>query len=107
MKNLVLVLGLTVALSGCSRTDSLEVPTGSDVTVQKHDGVNVTGRLIEVKPEQIVVETREGTKIRVARADIATLRSVTREMPTPPPSTGAVATTGGSTPAAEAPKAPS
>jgi hypothetical protein len=104
MKNLVLVLGLTVALSACSRTDALEIPTGSDVSVQKRDGVNVTGRLIEVKPEQIVVETREGTKVKVARADIATLRSVSRETPAPPPSTGAVATTGGSTAAAEAPK---
>jgi hypothetical protein len=100
MKNLVLVLGLAVALAGCSRKDSLEIPTGSDVSVQKHDGVNVTGRLIEVKPEQIVVETKDGTKVRVPRADIATLRSTSEAAP--PPAAAPIATTGGPAPTAEA-----
>jgi hypothetical protein len=94
MKKLVLVFGLTVALAACSRTDSLEIPTGSDVSVQKRDGVTVTGRLVEVKPEQIVVETRDGTKVQVPRSDISTLRSLTTEPAAPAPSAAAVATTG-------------
>ena len=106
MKKLVLVLGLTVALAACSRKDSLEIPTGSDVSVQKRDGVTVTGRLVEVKPEQIVVETRDGTKVQVPRSDISTLRSLTTEPAAPAPSAAAVATTG--TPATADPdKSPS
>ena len=107
MNKLVLVLGLTVALAGCSRKDTLEIPTGSDVSVQKRDGVNVTGRLVEVKPEQIVVETRDGTKIQVPRSEIATLRSLTTEPATPQPAAGAVATTGTPAAAPEPGKAPS
>jgi hypothetical protein len=105
MKNLVLVLGLTVALAGCARKDQLEIPTGSDVSVQKHDGVNVTGRLVEVKPDQIVVETRDGTKIQVPRAQIATLRAITTEPAKSQSPAGAVATTGAPAAAPEADKA--
>jgi hypothetical protein len=105
MKNLVLVLGLTAALAGCARKDLPEIPTGSDVSVQKHDGVTVTGRLVEVKPEQIVVETRDGTKIQVPRSEIATLRAITTEPAKPQPSAGAVATTGTPSAAPEAEKA--
>lgn len=100
MKNLVLFVGLTVALAGCARKDSLEIPTGSDVTVQKRDGVAVTGRLVEVKPEQVVVETRDGTKIPVPRSEIASLRSLSVKAD---PGAAAVATTGA--PAAPAPEA--
>jgi hypothetical protein len=106
MKNLVLVLGLTVALAGCSRGDSLEIPTGSDVSVEKRDGVSVTGRLIEVKPDQIIVETRDGTRVKVPRTDIATLRSLTTEPSKPQTSTEAVATTGAPAPAVERTRAP-
>ena len=91
MRNLVLVLGLTVALAGCAQKDVLEIPTGSDVSVQKHDGVNVTGRLVEVKPEQSVVETRDGTKIQVPRSEIATLRAITTEPAKSQAPAGAVA----------------
>jgi hypothetical protein len=98
MKKLVLVVGLTVAFAGCARKDSLEIPTGSDVSVQKHDGVSVTGRLIEVKADQIVVETAQGTKIQVPRSQIATLRSLTTEPAKPLPPADAVATTGAPAP---------
>ena len=88
MRKLVLVMGLTVALAGCARKDALEIPTGSDVSVQKHDGVSVTGKLVEVKADQIVVETRDGTKIQVPRSQIATLRSLTTEPAKPRPVRG-------------------
>jgi hypothetical protein len=94
MKNLVLVLGLTVALVGCARKDSLEIPTGSEVTVQKRDGVTVAGRLVEVKPEQVVVETRDGARIRVPRSEITSLRSLSVEPAKADSAPAVVATTG-------------
>jgi outer membrane lipoprotein SlyB len=94
MKNLVLVLGLTVALVGCARKDSLEIPTGSEVTVQKRDGVTVAGRLVEVKPEQVVVETRDGARIRVPRSEITSLRSQSVEPAKADSAPAVVATTG-------------
>jgi hypothetical protein len=64
-----------VTAAGCSKGQALEVTAGSDVTVQKKDGVKVAGRLVEVKPDQVVVETRKGEKLAVARADIATVQA--------------------------------
>ena len=73
MKKLSLALALAAALAGCSKGQALEVTTGSDVTLQKKDGVTVTGRLVEVKPDRVVVETRNGEKMPVQRSEIATL----------------------------------
>ncbi len=75
MKNLWLALGLTAALVGCASKDALDIPEGSDVTIEKTDGVAVSGRLIDVKPEQVVVEGRDGTRTQVLRAQIASLRA--------------------------------
>jgi hypothetical protein len=50
------------------------VKPGSTVTLQKKDGVTVSGRLIEVKPEHLVVETRTGlTEVR--RAEVGHWRN--------------------------------
>lgn len=70
----ILTLAIATALS-CSRDPGLQVSTGSDVTVQKKDGVVVAGRLVEVKSDQIVVETRNGARTPVARAEIASVRA--------------------------------
>ena len=86
MKNLWLALGLTAALvgsstlAGCSTNDAndaLEIPEGSEVTVERTDGVSVSGRLVEVKSEQIVVEGRDGLRTNVPRAQIASMRAST------------------------------
>jgi hypothetical protein len=74
MRNFWIVLGLTVTLGGCAQKATLDIPTGSDVTVEKTDGVTVAGRLVEVKPEQVVVESRDGVKTSVPRALIASMR---------------------------------
>ena len=79
MKNLAFVLGIALALSGCARNDAYEIPTGSDVTLQKKDGVSVSGKLVEVKAEQVVLESRDGVKMEVPRSQIASLKA------TPPP----------------------
>ncbi|MCA1559399.1 MAG: hypothetical protein LC804_03690 [Acidobacteria bacterium] len=44
--------------------------------MQKKDGVTVEGRLVEVKPELVVVENRTGVKTRVPRSDIASVRAI-------------------------------
>jgi hypothetical protein len=69
---LVFLLAITVV--ACSKDDALEVPTGSEVTVQKHDGVTVSGRLVEVKPEHVIVETN-GVRTQLARGDIKSLQT--------------------------------
>jgi outer membrane lipoprotein SlyB len=104
MKTLSLTLVLALSVVGCSRGDSLEIPTGSDVTVQKKDGVTVTGRLVEVQPQQVVLEQRGGEKTLVQRADIQSIAALTPRDPEPAPVAAApvpdtAATTGTVTPA--------
>ena len=92
MKQLCVVIGLAAALAGCSRTDALEIPKGSDVTVQRRDGVKVVGRLVEVQPNEVVVEKRDGTKVQVLRSDIESVKAAPRE--TKDAEAAPVATTG-------------
>ena len=104
MKRLVLILSLVVAAAGCSRGETLEIPTGSDVTVQQKDGVTVVGRLVEVDSDQVVVESRDGVKTTIARAQITELRATpiaTPEEPAEEPAP-AVPTTGDSGPSVAA-----
>ena len=105
MKNLAFVLGIALALSGCARNDAYEIPTGSDVTLQKKDGVSVSGKLVEVKAEQVVLESRDGVKMEVPRSQIASLKAT----PLPDASRDVAAKTagtGGEAPSAPAPAAP-
>jgi hypothetical protein len=85
MKKICLALGFAVALSACSREDGLNAQTGTDVTVQKKDGVAVAGRLVEVKADQVVLQLPEGETRTVPRAEIASVR--------PAPASSAPATT--------------
>jgi len=65
----VLVVALALG-AACSRESaSLEIAPGSTVTLEKKDGVVVAGRLVEVKPEHVIVETAAGRK-EIARTDI-------------------------------------
>ena len=75
MHRFAVVLAVSIAASGCSKGSALEVGEGSDVTVQKKDGVMVAGRLVEVKSDQVVVDTRAGERTPVPRAEIATIRA--------------------------------
>jgi hypothetical protein len=68
----ILTLAASVACS--DGRPALEVKPGSTVTLQKKDGVTVSGRLVEVKPEHLVVETRTG-RLEVRRADVTTLKT--------------------------------
>jgi hypothetical protein len=69
------VLANSVACAQGSAT-SLEIPAGSDVAVQKKDGVTVAGRLVEVKPELVVVEGTDGARTEIPRRQIAEVRAV-------------------------------
>jgi hypothetical protein len=76
MKTMSVILGVCLlAAAGCSQERSaLEVKPGSTVSLQKKDGVTVSGRLIEVKPEHLVVETAAG-RIEIRRADVVALKT--------------------------------
>ena len=74
MRNLGLVLGLTMMLVGCARTDAREIPSGTDVTVQKKDGASLSGRLVEVNTEQVVIESKDGVKLSVPRSLVESVK---------------------------------
>ena len=72
----MLTLALAGAACGGEKTEALEIPaTGTQVTVQKRDGVSVAGRLVEVKPELVVVEQRDGKRTEVARREITSVNA--------------------------------
>jgi hypothetical protein len=103
ISKLGLVLALTLATAACSRGDAFEIPAGSDVTVQKHDGVEVHGRLVEVQASQVVLESRDGVKTLVPRSEIRTIAAAPARQAdgTPAPAGDAVGAAG----PAESPRA--
>src|SRR5262245_8761916 len=114
-----LTLGIAAALvvvsvacsdSTAKEPDALQIPTGSDVTLEKRDGVKVSGRLVEVQAKDVVLELRDGQKARVARTDIVALRGATLEpAPATPGSHGAAPAStprSASTPSAKAAASP-
>jgi hypothetical protein len=75
MRKLAVVVALLALAAACAKESaSLEIKAGSPVSLEKKDGVVVSGRLVEVKPEHVVVDTAAGRK-QIARADIATVRA--------------------------------
>src|SRR3954453_7954325 len=106
MKKIWIAAALTLTLAGCSNKKALDIPTGTDVTVEKTDGVTVAGRLVEVQPEQVVVESRDGIKTSVLRTQIASMRqsaTVARRDTDNPGATPAAANTAPPAPPAAAP----
>ena len=81
MKKLGFVLAIAISAGACSREDALEIPAGSQVTVQKKDGVRVEGKLVEIQASQVIVENRAGVKTTVPRAEIAQVSSLTQTTP--------------------------
>jgi hypothetical protein len=76
--------------AGCAREPAgLEIQTGTDVTLEKTDGVTVDGRLVEVQAKEVVLERADGQRTRVPRSEIRALRAVTGSTPAagaaPPP----------------------
>jgi len=76
------IIGALVAAAalagGCARQPAgLEIQNGTEVSVEKHDGAAVAGRLVEVQPETVILEGTDGQRVRVPRAEIRALRAVT------------------------------
>ncbi|HWQ00089.1 MAG TPA: hypothetical protein VNK92_06425, partial [Vicinamibacterales bacterium] len=74
----LLLICLTAACG--TRQDALEVPTGSQVTIETRDGRSLAGRLDEVGSDSVVLRHADGTTSRIPRADIRALRAA----PAPP-----------------------
>ena len=64
---------LTLAAVACQQAPTLdEMPAGAGVTIQMEDGRHVTGKLLNVDPQTVVVShERTAGKISVTRASIA------------------------------------
>ncbi len=73
------IAGAVLAAAACSPAKSgFEIASGSQVTLERKDGVKVAGRLVEVQPEHVIVEARDGHRTSVTRSDIASLKADTR-----------------------------
>ena len=80
------LLAAAVITAGCSREpEGLQIATGTDVALEKTDGVTVSGRLVEVRPQEVVLEAQDGQRTRVARTEIKALRTASIA-PAPTPS---------------------
>ena len=80
MKKLLIAGMVIFSLSACNtKEEGLQIPTGSDVTVERRDGVKVEGKLIEVQPDHVVLRLQDGATRNVARSEIATVRAATGE----------------------------
>ncbi len=81
------ILLATLAAPGCSRggdDDPLALETGRDVTLNTSEGVTVSGRLVEVRPEHVIVEQQDGARKSVARREITSVAAATpRKTPAP------------------------
>ena len=106
MRNLGLVLGLTMTLVGCARTDAREIPSGTDVTVQKKDGASLSGRLVEVNTEQVVIESKDGVKLSVPRSLVESVKPVAAAERRDAQAKTTTATTGAAPAAPAPPEAP-
>jgi hypothetical protein len=74
MKNLAGAVAFAVLTAGCSSPQAtLEIPAGSDVTVQKKDGGKIAGKLVETQPDRVILQAADGTKTEVRRGDIASV----------------------------------
>lgn len=83
MKKLAMAVVIVTLAAACTKESaSLEIKPGNTVSVERKDGVVVVGRLVEVKPEHVVVDTSTGRK-EIARADISTFRADATAVSTP------------------------
>jgi hypothetical protein len=116
MKVFVIGIMLAVGASGCARGDAFDMAAGSDVTLQRQDGVTIAGRLVEVSPEYVIVQAPDGVQTTVARKQISRVQAL-KAVPAPAtsnaqstPTTGdaTASTTGGKPvdPASAAPDTP-
>ena len=83
MKRLATVVAAAILAAACAKESaSREIKPGNTVAVEKKDGVVVVGRLVEVKPEHVTVDTSTGRK-EIARSEISTFRADASAVSTP------------------------
>jgi hypothetical protein len=83
MKRLAMVVAAAILAGACAKESaSLEIKPGNTVSVEKKDGVVVVGRLVEVKPEHVIVDTSTGRR-EISRSDISTFRADASAVSTP------------------------
>jgi len=75
MKHLLILLVLTAGVASCTRTETY--PLGTDVTVVRNDGSSVSGRLIEVKQDRLVVQRRDGGNSEILKSQVTSLKTMT------------------------------
>jgi len=73
MKHVIMVLALTAGLASCARNETY--PLGTDVTVVRNDGSGVSGRLVEVKQDRLVVQRRDGGISEILKSQITSLKA--------------------------------
>jgi hypothetical protein len=102
IQRLVLLLGFAVLLTACGQ-NAIEIPSGSTVTIQKRDGVEVRGTLVEVRPEHIVVDAG-GVRTELPRREIRSMSATSVDVVRQGPDGETRDTTGtaGSSPRADA-----
>ena len=83
MKKLAMLVAVVTLAGACAKESaSLEIKPGNTVSVEKKDGVVIVGRLVEVKPEHVIVDTSTGRR-EIARSDISTFRADASAVSTP------------------------
>jgi hypothetical protein len=116
---LAVLLLLLPVVAACQRSRDVidQVPAGSQLTLTRHDGLAVTGRLVETRADALVLQTANGSPATVARKDIASLTIATpasargssaTPTSTPAPPAGGTQSTGtpGAAPPESGPLAP-
>jgi hypothetical protein len=116
---LALVLVLLPLAAACQRSRDVidQVPAGSQLTLTRHDGQAVTGRLVETRADALVIRTADGSPATVARKDIASVTIATpaaargesatpTATPAPPPGGSQATGTPGAAPVESEPLAP-
>jgi len=73
MKHVIVVVVLTLGLASCARNETY--PLGTDVTVVRNDGSSVSGRLVEVKQDRLVVQRRDGGISEILKSQVTSLKA--------------------------------
>ena len=84
MKRLLLLVILSTFAVSCSKGAATDLQPGADVILQKQDGVTVVGQLVQVQPEHVVIQSRDGVETRIPRTQIARLETAAMTTTAPP-----------------------
>lgn len=104
IQQLILIAALALLLTACDRGDRIEIVPGSEVRIEKQDGVEIRGMLVEVGDDEVIVDA-SGAKTRVAKREIRTIATTPFAGSPVPDEPQAVGTSGSADPARRGPRA--